>query len=449
MNEPTPAAGEQADVARPLEITTFYPSELAAQEPARRPAKSAARSSLVGNRQVAVAFFLATCVSVFAAGLAPSFGVFDAVYRLVEAAKSGQLAVLLPPMVRDGAIYFGAVMAILIAHEMGHFLQARWNKVPATLPFFIPFPISPFGTMGAVIFQGPGVADRKSLFDIAISGPLAGLALTLPITLIGLHQVGLQPQDPSSTEPIYGVPLILHWMIEWIKGPIPSGYNLRSDDPWLFAGWVGIFITALNLVPIGQLDGGHILYTLIGRRAHSVALLLLAAAVGFMILTGEVTYGLMLVLLAFSGPRHPPTANDRVSLGAARIVLGWLTLAFVIIGFTPVPIRIPSAPSHPPQQRQNREKEQPGSLIEVRAKLRGQSQLAQRDFMNRSASRESCSSFENMRRQILVAAARSGSASPKASTTIQPSYLVSLSVLKVVSQSMCPSPGVPRSFSEM
>ncbi len=448
MNAPTPGAGEHSDVARPLEITTFYTPTPPPPTPARFVRPAAGRKSLIESRALAAAFFLATCVSVFAAGLSPSNGVFAAGDRLWTAAVKGELAVVLPPMLIDGAIYFGAVMAILVAHEMGHFLQAKWYKVPATLPFFIPFPISPFGTMGAVIFQGAGVANRKSLFDIAISGPLAGLVLTIPITIIGLHRVGIQPYDPNPDELVYGIPLILQWLIEWIKGPIPAGYVLRSDDPLLFAGWVGIFITALNLMPIGQLDGGHILYTLIGRGAHRVAILLLAVGIAYMWFKGEISYGLMIFLLFLSGPRHPPTTDDQMPLGVGRIVLGWLTLAFVIVGFTPSPIVMPHVERHERHQQQRHQPE-PSRLYDVRREQAPTDQFAQRDFMNRSASRESCSSLVNMRRQILVAAARSGRARPKASTTIQPSYLVSLSVLNVASQSTCPSPGVPRSFSEM
>jgi Zn-dependent protease len=444
MNEPTPGAGEHSDVARPLEITTFYtPPTAPRPKPVRFVRPAPPRSSLIGSHPIAITFFLATCVSVFA----PSNGVFAAVERLREAAQKDQLAVVVPGMLTDGAIYFGAVMAILIAHEMGHFLQAKWYKVPATPPFFIPFPISPFGTMGAVIIQGAGVANRKSLFDIAISGPLAGLVLTIPITIIGLHHVGIEPYNP--TELSYNAPLILQWLSNWIKGPIPAGYVVRSDDPWLFAGWVGIFITALNLMPIGQLDGGHILYTLIGRGAHRVAILLLALAVAYMIFHKQISYGLMVVLLFLSGPRHPPTTDDQMPLGVGRIVLGWLTLAFVIVGFTPSPFILPEVEPHEQQRHQ-----QPAAsrLYDVRLdrpERAATDQLAQRDFMNRSASRESCSSLVNMRRQIFVAAAKSGRARPNASTTIQPSYFVSLRVLNVVSQSTCPSPGVPRSFSEM
>ena len=323
----------------PLEITTFYPREVEVIDPRRRtvPGSYYTRRSVRSNRRVALALFLATCVSVFLAGLVPGAGLLEAVGEFQAAWQRGIVWPVWEVMVRNGALYFGAVMTILIAHEMGHFLQAKRYRVPATLPYFIPFPITPFGTMGAVIIQGAGVADRKSLFDIAISGPLAGLVFALPITAIGIHQADFVRVDPVHGGAIYGDPLVLQWMSRWIHGPMPEHHELHLNA-LLFAGWVGIFITALNLMPIGQLDGGHILYTLIGRRAHRVAIALLFAAMAFMFLTGQVAYALMVVLLFMSGPRHPPTANDNVPLGAGRLALGWLTLAFVIIGFTPVPI---------------------------------------------------------------------------------------------------------------
>jgi len=351
MNEPTPTHGGAVNGEEPLEITTFYPREVEVIDPRRRSVSGSylPRRSVRSNRRVALVLFLATCFSVFMAGMVPGKGI---------AALYGRDASdpPLPPVLEllaSGLTYFGAVMTILIAHEMGHYLQARRYRVPATLPYFIPFPITPFGTMGAVIVQGAGVANRKSLFDIAVSGPLAGLVFALPITMLGIWQARVGDSAPPPGEPIYGMPLIFEWLVHWIRGPLPEGAWL-ADNPWLFAGWVGIFITALNLVPIGQLDGGHILYTLIGRRAHRVALGLLFAAAAFMILTGQISYALMVVLLFVAGPRHPPTADDNVPLGAGRTALGWLTLAFVIIGFTPFPISFAHrverhpAPSPPP-----------------------------------------------------------------------------------------------------
>ena len=131
---------------------------------------------------------------------------------------------------------------------------------------FIPLPFSPLGTMGAVIIQQAGVANRKSLFDIAISGPLAGLAVAIPLNWWGIQHSQVIPVPPNSVG--WTNPLLVEWMIGWIKEPLRPGQDIVLN-PILFAGWVGIFITGLNLIPIGQLDGGHILYCLLGRKATS------------------------------------------------------------------------------------------------------------------------------------------------------------------------------------
>lgn len=243
-------------------------------------------------------------------------------------------------VVQQSVAYSVAVMSILLAHELGHFLQALRYRVPASPPLFIPMPTL-FGTMGAVILQGAGFANRKALFDIAISGPLAGLVVALPVTWIGITQstVAALPDDASVT--IFGDPIILQWMVELHHGPLPENHEVILN-PLLFAGWVGIFVTALNLLPVGQLDGGHILYTLIGRRAHSVAIALVAGAAGWMLVTGNHSYVLFLVLIFLFGVRHPPSADDSVPLGIGRTILGWLTLTFLFVGFTPIPLDVHS-----------------------------------------------------------------------------------------------------------
>jgi membrane-associated protease RseP (regulator of RpoE activity) len=233
--------------------------------------------------------------------------------------------------------YAGLVMSTLLFHEMGHYLQARRYNVPASLPYFLPMPVSPLGTMGAVIFQGAGVADRKQMFDIAISGPLAGLLIALPVTYFGVLHTHIVQTPPDQATIAFGDPLIIKWMVAIVHRPLNPGEDVALT-PLLFAGWVGIFVTALNLIPIGQLDGGHILYTLIGRRAHVVALALLVGAMAYMVITRYFAYGLIVILLLLFGPRHPPTADDTVPLGPFRVVLGWLTLAFIVVGFTPTPI---------------------------------------------------------------------------------------------------------------
>ncbi|QDV16286.1 Peptidase family M50 [Gimesia panareensis] len=239
----------------------------------------------------------------------------------------------------NGFSYAGPVMLILLSHEMGHYLQSRRYHIPATRPLFIPMPMSPFGTMGAVILQRGGVANRKQMFDIAVSGPLAGLVFAIPFAYWGLLNSTVETVIPESGAVSFGEPLILKWMITLVHGPLAENQEIAMNS-MLFAGWVGIFITALNLIPIGQLDGGHILYTLIGKRANTVAYLILLSAIGYMSYTGEFSYSLLILLLIFFGVAHPPTADDTVKLGPMRTIIGWSTLAFFIIGFTVTPITI-------------------------------------------------------------------------------------------------------------
>jgi membrane-associated protease RseP (regulator of RpoE activity) len=220
---------------------------------------------------------------------------------------------------------------------MGHYIQARRNGVYATLPFFIPIP-SLIGTMGAVIFMEPRMGHRRALFDIGITGPLAGLAPTLVCCVLGIYW-----SQPASNilgnigDTHLGVPLLFKLLIHWMG----KGENIMLH-PVAFAGWVGLLITCLNLIPIGQLDGGHILYALLRKKAYFISRFLLASAALCVIVfgvwyNGLYVWTLMIVLLVLMGPTHPPTADDDEPLGWGRTVLGWLTLAFIPLGFTPFP----------------------------------------------------------------------------------------------------------------
>lgn len=241
--------------------------------------------------------------------------------------------------IKLGCTYSIPLMIILLCHEMGHYLQAVRYRVPASFPYFIPLPLPPLGTMGAVILQGRGVANRKQMFDIAVTGPIAGLIITLPILLYGIFTSRYVPESWSPGFE-FGQPLIVQWLIEAIHGPAGNGMTFHWNG-FATAGWVGIFITAMNLLPIGQLDGGHILYTLVGKAAHWVAWGLILSAVAIMIRTGMFSYILLLILLTLTGPRHPPTADDTVPLGWLRHGIGWLTLTFLLFGFTLQPIIVP------------------------------------------------------------------------------------------------------------
>jgi membrane-associated protease RseP (regulator of RpoE activity) len=241
----------------------------------------------------------------------------------------------------EGAVYCLSVMTILICHEAGHFIQARRYGVHSSLPYFLPMPMPPIGTMGAVIRMSSNIPNRKALFDIGITGPLAGLVPTLIFTVVGIMLS--KPVDlanvanlANSHDTVINAPWLMEMIEQWRFTHAP---NLAIDlHPLAHAGWVGLLITSLNLFPIGQLDGGHVLYAILRRGAHVVAILLLAAAIVAVIFLGFGTWTLMLFLLVLMGPRHPPTADDQTPLGVWRIVLGLLTLAFLPFGFTPVPI---------------------------------------------------------------------------------------------------------------
>jgi len=240
-----------------------------------------------------------------------------------------------------GCTYSVPLMTILFCHEMGHYLQAVRYRVPASFPYFIPLPLPPLGTMGAVILQGRGVADRKQMFDIAVSGPIAGLIVTLPVLFYGIQTSSYIPIATSQGFD-FGQSLLVRWMIEMCHGPAPAGMTFAWNG-FATAGWVGVFITAMNLLPVGQLDGGHLMYTLIGRKAHLIAWGLILLAAGVMIYNREFSYVLLLILVTLTGPRHPPTANDRIPLGLGRHLIGWATLSFLLIGFTAQPIMLPES----------------------------------------------------------------------------------------------------------
>lgn len=240
----------------------------------------------------------------------------------------------------NGFLYSAPLLTILLCHEFGHYLQARRYHVPASLPYFIPIPSPPIGTMGAVIGMRGGSWNRKELFDIGISGPLAGLVPTLVFCIVGIMQSQVVPLPPPSPDRgiMLGAPILYKLLVNWIHGPLTPG-QMIDLSPVAYAGWVGMFITALNLMPVSQLDGGHVIYALLRRKAYFVTSTLLAAAVLGMLWTQNFQWVVMLALIMLIGPNHPPTADDNVPLGTPRIILGWLALAFVIIGFTPTPFQ--------------------------------------------------------------------------------------------------------------
>jgi membrane-associated protease RseP (regulator of RpoE activity) len=233
----------------------------------------------------------------------------------------------------QGIEYMAAVIGILLMHEMGHFLQTVRYGVPASLPFFIPVPILMTGTMGAVIGMEGSRADRKQLFDIGISGPWAGLIVALPIIWFGIKSATVMP--PTSDFQL-GDPLIFKLLTHYLRPDLDPTAILNKNTPLLMAGWVGMLITGLNMLPVSQLDGGHVIYGLFGRKAYLVARGFLVAAILFIIFGEQYNWTVMLVLVIMLGVDHPPTRDDDVPLGPVRQIIGLASLAIPVLCFTPI-----------------------------------------------------------------------------------------------------------------
>jgi membrane-associated protease RseP (regulator of RpoE activity) len=240
-----------------------------------------------------------------------------------------------------GLPFAATLLAILFTHEMGHYLMGRLRKAPVSLPYFIPMPpmISFTGTMGAVIVQREPMEDRRTILEVGIAGPLAGLALAIPLLLYGLAISAIGP-PPGPSYVQEGNSLLYaaaKWLIfgRWLPG---GGVDVQLS-PVAWGAWIGLLITMLNLLPIGQLDGGHVAYALLGRRAHYLAY----ALIGMCVLLGVFVSSTWLfwALLAFLiGPRHPAPLNDISQLGAGHIALAVFGLVMFVLLFMPDPLRL-------------------------------------------------------------------------------------------------------------
>src|SRR6187431_2261612 len=202
--------------------------------------------------------FVLTLISVFWTGAA------EADPTLAESWSPGRLL-----EIWHGWPFALPLMAILIAHESGHYIAAREHQVPASLPFFIPLPVlSPFGTMGAIIGMSGRIRSRAALLDIGAAGPLAGMVVALPVLACGLSLSEIGPNSGHYTQE--GQSLLYLLMKRAFAGPIPDGWDVHLH-PTAYAGWVGLLVTMINMLPWGQLDGGHIAYALFGERQHGIA----------------------------------------------------------------------------------------------------------------------------------------------------------------------------------
>jgi membrane-associated protease RseP (regulator of RpoE activity) len=235
-----------------------------------------------------------------------------------------------------GPAYSFAIILILLGHEMGHYLMSRRYGIRATLPFFLPLPLPPFGTFGAVIRMESTVSSRKALFDTGIAGPLTSLFLSIPAIVIGLKLSKVVPVSHIKEGMLrLADPLLFSFIQRLVLGEISENYEIYLH-PIGFAGWVGLFVTSLNLLPIGQLDGGHIAYGLFGRGSRAIFLMAIVV-MAFITVFYNPGWFLLLILIILFGFRHPPPIDDITPLDWKRKLIGGLVFVAFLISFTPTP----------------------------------------------------------------------------------------------------------------
>jgi membrane-associated protease RseP (regulator of RpoE activity) len=256
------------------------------------------------------------------------------------------LAVAVHPMILlQGTPFSITLVAILLAHEMGHYLACRHYGIRCTPPFFIPLPISYAGTFGAFIRIKSHFQNRRALFDVGVAGPLAGFAFVIPALVVGIGFSSLIPKGSISGAWAFGEPLLFRWIGKAVLGYSPETQDMLAH-PIAMAAWFGMLATSLNLLPIWQLDGGHITYAILGRERQKRVSVIAAIALMLISFIGWPipSYLLFACLLFFIGMRsrfyHPPTMFEDERIGAVRLILGIVALLILIVSFTPVPISL-------------------------------------------------------------------------------------------------------------
>ncbi len=255
---------------------------------------------------------------------------------LAGALQAGVNIIEEPEKIHKGFPFAFTLMSILLAHELSHYIASRKHNVEATLPYFIPAPTL-IGTFGAFIKMKSPVTTRKALLDIGISGPLAGFVISVIVSAIGLSLSRVVPIQETKEALSLGDSLLFSTLSQLILD-----YQSGSQDvllhPVAFAGWIGFFVTSLNLLPIGQLDGGHIAYALFGERHSylSKTLIPILFLLGIFLWEGWVIWAIVLLIL---GLKHPPIYHSEIPLDGKRRFLGWLGFIIFFITFIPEPFK--------------------------------------------------------------------------------------------------------------
>ncbi len=262
-----------------------------------------------------------------------------------------------------GWVFSVPLMAILLAHEFGHFFAGMYHRVDVSPPYFIPVPFFLLGTLGAVIQIRQRIRSRNALLDIGAAGPLCGMVVAVPVVIYGLATSPVQPL-PETEYFIEGRSVLYLAILHGLKGTIAAGYDV-SLSPTALAGWAGLLVTMINLLPFGQLDGGHIAYALMGPRQNRVSKLVMRILPFVAVLIGLaygvpsylegvrgdrlmydvaagmhwlVWAGVLWFLTRATGPGHPPTEDTELTPG--RRMIGWFTLSLFVLLFMPSWIRV-------------------------------------------------------------------------------------------------------------
>lgn len=236
-------------------------------------------------------------------------------------------------------IYLGlpfsiTIMTILITHELSHYFMSRRHNVSVTLPYFIPAP-SMIGTFGAIIKMKPPIYDRRSLIDIGSAGPLGGFITAVVAVIIGLDYSKIIPSGAFKEGFSLGDSILFSFLAKIVLNIDPNKYDILLH-PIAFAGWIGLFVTSVNLLPVGQLDGGHIAYALLGEKQRWVArfIITLLFILGFTRWEGWLMWAFLMLLIGY---RHPSVVYPEIQLDSKRKLIGILSFLIFIVTFIPVP----------------------------------------------------------------------------------------------------------------
>ena len=242
-----------------------------------------------------------------------------------------------PGRIIEGLPFAGTLMTILLCHELSHYIASKKHHTKATLPYFIPAP-SIIGTFGAFIKMKSPIVTRKALIDIGASGPIAGFAVSVIACIVGLSmsEVISLPQADGALN--LGDSILFSFLSKVVIGVTSDNYDILLH-PVAFAGWIGLFVTSLNLIPIGQLDGGHIAFAILGERHKyiSVILVVILAIMGIFYWEGWALWAILMLIL---GIKHPPVIYWEVPIDRKRRFVGFLSLIIFIVTFIPLPFRL-------------------------------------------------------------------------------------------------------------